>query len=213
MQLVTFALGLLALVIAAARRDIVFSAALLVAGAGSVVALRILPVLLLLAVPVLMSGASRSFVLRYFQSRRRMLAQGAALGMAVITGLVAFNLPAVGRPNPAVYPSGIIQAIPPGCHVFNGYMLGGLLILERPDVKVSLDSRNDLYGADRVSALAGFIESGDGDLAVQLSGADCVLVSPGTGLATRLRTDPGWKLEGEERNAALFTRVRSASSR
>ena len=212
-QTVTFALGLLALVIAAARRDVVFSGALLVAGAGSVVALRILPVLLLLAIPVLMSGASRSFVLYYFQSRRRMLAQGAALGMAVITGLVAFSLPAVGRPNPAVYPSGIIQAIPPGCHVFNDYMLGGLLILERPDVKVSLDSRNDLYGADRVSALAGFIESGDGDLAVKLSGADCVLVPPGTGLATRLRTDPGWKLEGEERNAALFTRVRLASSR
>lgn len=212
-QVVTFALGVVALVIAAARRDVVFSGALMVAAAGSLVALRILPVLLLLALPVLMSGASRSFVLQYFQSRRKMLAQGAALGMAVISGLVAFNLPAVGRPNPAVYPSDIIHTIPPGCHVFNGYVLGGLLILERPDVKVSLDSRNDLYGADRVAALAGFIESGDGDLAVKLSGADCVLVSPDTGLATRLRTDPGWKLEGEERSATLFTRVQLESSR
>ncbi|WP_161958184.1 hypothetical protein [Arthrobacter sp. H-02-3] len=206
-QLISFALGLVALVIAAARRDIVFSAALLVAGAGSVVALRILPVLLLLAVPVLMSGVSRSFALRYFQSRRKMLAQGAALGMGVITALVASNLASVGRPNPDRYPSGIIQAIPAGCHVFNDYTLGGLLILERPDVKVSLDSRNDLYGAERVSALAGFIESGGGSLRDKLSGADCVLVSPGSGLAKRLRTEPEWRLAGEERSASLYIRA------
>jgi len=36
--------------------------------------------------------------------------------------------------------------------VFNTDTLGGFVILERPDVQVSLDTRNDLYGRQRVPA-------------------------------------------------------------
>ena len=206
-QVIPVALGLVALVVAARRREIVFSAALLVTLAGSVAAMRIIPILLLISMPILMSAASRPSVLRYFESRRRMLAQCGTLAVAAITVLVAFNLPAVGRPDPASYPSAAIGAIPAGCTLFNDYMVGGLVILQRPDVRVSLDSRNDLYGAERVNKFMRFIEHGDGDLAQRLLGADCVLVPPSSGLARALLTRPEWRLETTESASVLFVRV------
>lgn len=206
-QLVPFALGLVALVIAARRREIVFSAALVVSLAGSVAAMRIIPILLMVSLPILMSAASHPVVLRYFESRRRMLAQCGSLAVAAVAVLVAINLPGVGRPDPAIYPTEAIRAIPDGCTLFNDYLVGGLVILQRPDVRVSLDSRNDLYGADRVNNFMRFIEKGDGDLSERLSGADCVLVPPSSGLARSLRADPHWKLETDESAAALFVRV------
>ncbi|QCB96713.1 hypothetical protein E5206_07035 [Arthrobacter sp. PAMC25564] len=206
-ELVPFALGLVALVIAARRREIVLSAALVTSLAGSVAAMRIIPILFLVSLPILMSAASHPVVLRYFESRRRMLAQCGSLAVAAVIVLVAINLPGVGRPDPAVYPTDAIGAIPAGCTVFNDYLVGGLVILQRPDVRVSLDSRNDLYGADRVNNFMRFIEKGDGDLAERLSGADCVLVPPSSGLARSLRADPRWKLETDESAAALFVHV------
>lgn len=210
LQLVPFALGLVALVVAVRRQEPVLAAALLVTVAGSIAAMRILPILLLVSMPVLMSAASHPVVLRYFESRRRMLAQCGSLTVVAVSVLVAINLHAVGRPDPAVYPSRAIDAIPDDCTLFNDYMVGGLVILERPDVKVSLDSRNDLYGAERVDKFMHFIQGGDGDPAVLLAGADCVLVPPSSGLARMLRADPGWKLEAAETASDLFTRVRGS---
>jgi hypothetical protein len=210
LQLVPFALGLVALVVAVRRRELVLSVAVMVTLAGSIVAMRILPILLLVSMPILMSAASHPVVLRYFESRRRMLAQCGSLTIVAVTALVAINLHAVGRPDPAVYPSRAIAAIPDGCTLFNDYMVGGLVILERPDVKVSLDSRNDLYGAERVDKFMYFIQGGDGDPAVLLAGADCVLVPPSSGLAQRLRADPGWKLVAAETASVLFTRVQQS---
>lgn len=207
LQAVPFVLGLLALVVAARRREIVLSAALLVTLAGSVTAMRIIPILLLVSMPVLMSAASHPLVLRYFESRRRMLAQCGTLAVAAVTVLVAINLHSLGRPDPATYPSDAIGSIPSGCTLFNDYMVGGLVILQRPDVRVSLDSRNDLYGADRVNKFMRFIERGDGDLTERLSGADCVLVPPSSGLAQRLRTDAQWKVQTAETASVLFIRV------
>lgn len=206
-QLVPFALGLLALVVAARRREIVFSAALLVTLAGSVAAIRIIPILLLVSMPVLMSAASNPVVLRYFKSRRRMLAQCGTLTVAAVTVLVGINLPSLGRPDPATYPSDAIGAIPSGCTLFNDYMVGGLVILQRPDVRVSLDSRNDLYGADRVNKFMRFIDRGDGDLTERLSGADCVLVPPSSGLAESLRRESQWRVQTAETASVLFIRV------
>lgn len=210
LQLVQIVLGLAALIVAARRREVVFSAALLVTLAGSVAAMRILPILVLVSMPVLMAAASHPVVLRYFLSRRKMLAQCGTLTIIAVTVLVAINLHAVGRPDPAVYPSRLIRAIPEGCTLFNDYMVGGLVILERPDVQVSLDSRNDLYGAERVNNFMRFIERGDGDLTARLAGADCVLVPPSSGLARSLRENPHWELEGTETASELFTRVKGS---
>jgi hypothetical protein len=205
LQLILFVVGLLGLGVAARRGDPIFTAALAVAACGSVAAMRILPILVLLALPVLASLASHEVVLRYFASRHRMLAQGAAAVLVIAVGLALFNLPSFGRPDPAHFPREAIKAIPAGCKLFNEYQLGGLVILERPDVLVSIDSRNDLYGAERVTQSFQVL-SGEVDLGQGLAGADCVLVPPTSGLARRLRTSPGWDLKSAESTAELFIR-------
>lgn len=205
LQLIAFALGLLGIVVAARRGDMVFTAAMGVAACGSLAAMRVLPIFLLLALPVLASFASQGVVLRYFASRRRMLAQGATAVLVIAAGVAVFNLPSIGRPDPAHFPSASIKAIPPGCKLFNEYQLGGLVILQRPDVLVSIDSRNDLYGAERVTQSLRVLD-GQGDLDEGLAGADCVLVPPTSGLASRLRTSPDWDLKSAETTAELFIR-------
>lgn len=205
LQLVMFALGLLGLGVAVRRGDPIFTAAIAAAACGSVTAMHVLPVLVLLALPVLAALASHEVVLRYFASRRRMFAQAAAAILVIAAGLAVFNLPFFGRPDPAHFPSSAIKAIPAGCKLFNEYQLGGLVILERPDVLVSVDSRNDLYGAERVTQSLRVLD-GQGDLNEGLAGADCVLVPPTTGLARRLHTSPGWDLKSAETTAELFIR-------
>ena len=205
LQLVMLAIGLLGLGVAARRGDPVFTAAIGVAACGSVAAMRVLPILVLLALPVLAAFASHEVVLRYFASRRRLFFQGATAVLVIAIGLAVFNLPFFGRPDPAHFPRAAIKAIPAGCKLFNEYQLGGLVILERPDVPVSIDSRNDLYGAERVTQSLRVLD-GQGDLNEGLRGADCVLVSPATGLARWLNTNPGWVLKSAEPTAELFIR-------
>jgi hypothetical protein len=123
--------------------------------------------------------------------------------------LVALAVPSlghIGRPDPDLYPAAVVKQIPDGCHLFNSYLVGGFVLLERPDVLVSIDSRNDFYGAPRVVAAERLIR-GEGDLESGLAGADCVLVPPSTGLARRLSSNPMWRLHASEAGGALFVRV------
>jgi hypothetical protein len=80
------------------------------------------------------------------------------------------------------------------------------VILERPDVPVSLDTRNDLYGRQRVLADEQVV-AGKGDIANGLAGAGCVLVPPATGLAKWLRTSQGWRLAVSDPATVLFVRA------
>jgi hypothetical protein len=204
-QMTMIVLGLVALVVAARRGDAAFAGALGVAMIGSVTAIRLLPILLLLALPVLAAFASHRSVLGYLHSRRVVLGPGAAVG---VVALLVLSLPSVGhlgRPDPAIYPTSVVQEIPRNCRLFNSYLLGGFVLFERPDVQVSLDSRNDLYGAKRVAAQERVLR-GKGDLAQGLAGAGCVLVPPTSGLAQRLAGSPQWKLKSSEQSAILFVR-------
>ena len=204
-QMIMMVLGLAALVVAVRRRDTAFAGALGVAVLGSMNAIRILPILVLLALPVLAAFASQRPVLGYLHSRRLVLAPGAMAGMVALLWLTVPSVGHIGRPDPAIYPTRVLQDIPRNCRLFNSYLLGGFVLLERPDVPVSLDSRNDLYGAERVAANAGLLR-GQGDIEKGLSGAGCVLIRPDAGLAQRLRESSQWELKSSEPAAALFLR-------
>lgn len=205
-QLVMLLIGVGALAIAVRRRDAVFTAALGVTIAGSLLAIRILPILVLVAVPVLAAGLSAPAVLAYGRRMRLVLVPGAALAVAVLAVLAVPSLGHLGRPDPALYPTAAVQQVPSGCRLFNSYQLGGYVLLERPDVPVSIDSRNDLYGAERVLAATRLLD-GQGDVDAGLTGAGCVLVPPRSGLAQKLKSDPRWRLQTSEPAAALFVRV------
>jgi hypothetical protein len=203
LQAIMFLVGLFALGVAARRRDVAFTAALAVTAAGSVVAMRLLPMLLLVALPVVSSFVTSPSVLRYITSRRVMLTQGAVLALTVQSVLAVIALGHLGRPDPNTYSPKAVEAIPSGCRLFNSYDLGGFVILKRPDVPVSIDSRNDLYGVERVSehhrALAGDSRS------PELARADCALLPAETRLAEELRSSPEWQLEAGGRSL-LFVR-------
>ncbi len=197
--------GLVALVTAAWRRDAVVVGALAVSVAGGITAIRLLPILVLLAVPVLAALVSHPAVRRYAYSRRVVVIPGAPAG---VTALALLALPALGhfgRPLSSLYPTRAVSAIPPNCRLFNSYLLGGFVLLQRPDVAVAVDSRNDLYGTERVVA-AERVLRGEADRTGLLTGAGCVLVPPASGLALRLRTDPNWQVTSSETAASLFVR-------
>lgn len=205
-QMVMVLLGVVGLALAARRRDVVFTAALGVATLGSLLAIRILPILVLIAVPVLAAALTR---LTSAGRARRVHRVVVAVSAAVLASLVALAVPSlghVGRPDAELYPVAVVKAIPDRCHVFNSYLIGGFVLLERPDVLVSIDSRNDFYGTRRVFAAERLIR-GEGDVTAGLVGAGCVLVPPDSGLARRLSADPAWRLRASQPGGALFLRA------
>ncbi len=209
-QLVPLALAGLALVFAARRRDAALIAAVGVCLVGSVLVLRMQPLAVLVALAPVAALASAPRVRDYVRSRHVVLYPGMALGLVALTVVAAPSLGHIGRPDPNIFAVAVHHRIPVGCHVFNSYLLGGQLILERPDVAVSIDSRNDLYGPERVAAAQAVID-GTGDPAAALQGAGCVLVPPTSGLARQLSRDPAWREVPPDTAAALFVR-RSAQA-
>ena len=199
------AIGLAALILAARQRDLLFVGELGIVAVAGVLAVRFLPILVFLALPILAASVSRSPLPGYLRSRRILLYPATAAVLGPVLVLAVPNLGHIGRPDPAIYPVKLVRDIPPHCRLFNSYELGSFVILERPDVKVSLDSRNDLYGRQRVLADEQVLR-GQGDVARALAGADCVLIPPRMGLATWLRANQGWKLIGSEPTAVLFVR-------
>ena len=206
-QVLTLAAGLLGLAVAVRRRDAVLAAAVGVPVAASVMAVRFLPFVVLFTVPVLALRASSppAVVLRYLRSRRVMLLRCGTAGLVAWAAVAVPSLTHIGRPDPGVYPAGIVADIPSGCRLFNTYLLGGFVILERPDVPVSLDSRNDMYGRRLLLAEERTLQAG-GSLASGLRGAGCVLVPPGYELARRLARDPAWLRRAGDAAAVLFVR-------
>ncbi|MCH6469365.1 hypothetical protein [Sinomonas terrae] len=204
-QIIMLGLGIGALVVAVRRRNLVHVGALTVGVIASVDAIRILPILTLLALPVLADFASHPALRRYIYSRRVVLGPGAAVAVVVASVMALLSLGHLGRPDPSRFSTTVISSIPTGCRVFNSYDLGGFILLERPDVTVSLDSRNDLYGPERIRKDQQIIE-GQGDLDQELTGAGCVVVPPDDGLAQSLHRSPDWQETAADGTSALFVR-------
>jgi len=206
-QIVALAAGLAALVIAWRRREAVLCAGLAIGVAGAVVANRMLPFAVILATPVLAAFASDppDSIRRYLTSRKVMFRRCGALALLALVALAAPSLAHIGRPEPATFPVALVAEIPHGCRLVNSYQIGGYVILTRPDVLVSLDSRNNLYGRAVLLAEERVL-NGNGNLSAGLAGAGCVLVPPRYGLARRLRHDPQWQLRAADQVAVLYVR-------
>jgi hypothetical protein len=198
---------LTALVLAWRRREDALVAGLVVTIAGTISTVRMLPFAVVLAVPVLAARVQDppAAIRRYLASRRIMLVRCGALGLAALTVIALPSLGHIGRPNPALYPVAVVNDIPPGCRVFTTDLLGGYVILARPDVPVSLDTRNNLYGRALLLAQERTLH-GYGSVSSGLAGAGCVLVPPGYGLALQLRDDRQWRVRAANTVAVLFVR-------
>ena len=211
MELLMLLVVVAAVVIAVKRKDWSEAGALVALAFAAGFAIRFLPVADLASIPVLASALS-SDRLRTYAAGRRILFRGGALALVSTLALVAApNFFHLGRPDPEVYPAKSIAALPPGCHLFNDYRIGGLVILERPDIPVSLDSRNDLYGADTVTKAQRILEGRGSVAELEAQGINCVLVPASMGLARQLGQAPGWSRISDAPGAQLFVRSRSAA--
>ena len=105
------------------------------------------------------------------------------------------------------FPARAVAAIPTGCTLLNEYMYGGFVIFRRwPEVRVSLDGRNDVYGFDRIREQHLLLESRDPDR-VDALGARCVLLHRRLPLARALAADPRWRRLSEDGAFLLFERI------
>ena len=131
-------------------------------------------------------------VARYAESRRKPLLVGAVGGITVVLVAALLGLSGIRAVEPDDYPVAAAAQIPSGCRLLNEYGVGGYLIDHRPDVRVSQDGRNNLYGTPLVNAQQEVL-AGQGDWVgwLDANGVDCVLA-----LADRPIVEPlvarGW---------------------
>jgi hypothetical protein len=200
----TILLGALTIAVAARRRWQRPAAVLLVLLVAGVAVRRFQPILAVCAIPVLAAALDTPRAREWAVSRRTMLRVGAATLTATYVTLAAISASHLGR---VYYPYPPIRALPAGCRLFNSYDLGGIVILLRPDVPVSLDSRNDLYGRREVLDLSRTLKAGTGAGArLAALSVDCVLVRPSSPLGRQLSRDPAWREAAHHRDATAYVR-------
>lgn len=112
------------------------------------------------------------------------------------------------RVDDAEYGFTLVEAIPADCKIYNEPAIGAPIILTRPELKVSLDGRNDLYG------LQEYMEQNsighNREYAYEWFNnheIECVLLHGDRPLNGWLAEDSQWKLVKEDnRGAKLWTR-------
>ena len=88
------------------------------------------------------------------------------------------------------------RALPAGCRLLNEYAFGGFVILARPDVPVSQDGRNNLYGIPELRRQQQLLATGGAAPAgeeLDRRGITCVLAEPDRPLLGALAQLPGWR--------------------
>ena len=132
---------------------------------------------------------------------------GGILGGAIQTGEFTLD------PNPldsTEFPSAAARALPADCRVLNEYHFGGYLILVRPEVPVSQDGRNDLYGTERLLEQRALFADSDPATApanLDRAGITCVLAEPDRPLVRALGRDPAWRRVAADATAHAWVRM------
>jgi hypothetical protein len=202
-QLILCGLIVAAAVVVARAGALDLLAVLGLLGLAGLVAVRFLPIGAVVGIAALAGAAGRPAVTTWLAARQGLVRVALATLVGAFGVVAVLGATHLGRPR---YPVEAIRALPHGCRLVNSYLLGGPVILLRPDVPVSLDSRTDLYGAAEIAAQQRLLLGRDGVAPLRRSGVTCVLIEPGTGLAVRLRHDPDWRVAVDEPGGVLFIR-------
>lgn len=166
---------------------------------------------LIAAAPIVAAGLSNASAtpLRRWAAPRR----GPLLTGLVVAGLILAigRAPVVadaGEPGPR-FSEDLIAAIPDTCVLLNEYDVGGFVIDRRwPEVLVSQDGRNDLYGAEEIERQERLLASSDA-AGIEDVGVTCVLADRRRPAAAALQGRSGWNVAGESAQLVLFVRERS----
>jgi hypothetical protein len=197
----TVALSVVVAVLAWRARRADTAAMLAVLAAATASAIRFAPIAIFLATPEL------AVLLGRLRMRPAFATRVAALGVVALALLFAARLPRLGKPGDAVWAPRLVAAVPQGCLMLNDYGIGGELLLSRPDVKVSWDGRNDLYGKHVELQVAQALAAARGTAEFLADhGVRCVLAQRGDRITRVLATDPAWRTVGTEGNRLLIVR-------
>jgi hypothetical protein len=123
--------------------------------------------------------------------RRQPLTIGFVVAGLLMAGQQVGNLSNAGSLGPRFSPE-LVAAVPAGCRLFNEYDLGGFVIDQRwPDVLVSQDGRNDMYGRARIEIQEAWTLSTDASV-LDPPGVNCVLADLDRPITAALQADPRW---------------------
>lgn len=172
---------------------------LLLLGVATATAVRFSPMLAVFVIPDLASAVGRMDV------RPKMQARAVAIASAIFLVFGAVHLNTFGQLTSPLTSPRLVALIPRDGVLVNDYQLGDAVIFLRPDVQVSLDGRNDVYGRSGVLAGVAMLEDAPGTAArLQAAGVNCVLALDGYRLVQVLSADPAWQIAGTDGTRTLL---------
>jgi hypothetical protein len=173
-------------------------------------AIRSAPFLLMWGTPFFADALASLSVPRlrsWAAPRTHPLSFGLLVAGVVMAGSVIGNPSQAGQVDLERTPIAEIDALPDGCRLLNEYEFGGALIDRRwPEVAVSQDGRNDLYGVERIELQESLFVAGD-VAEIESMGITCVLARNDRSLADALRRADGWESASEGTLATAFVLI------
>jgi hypothetical protein len=135
------------------------------------------------------------------------------LTVAIVAPVIASaaGVFSVWSPSTQGFPSAAVAFVrdhDAGRRVLNGYSAGGYEIEElSPETKVFIDGRSEFYGDTFLRDYLTIVNTNAGWQALLAKyDPDVVLLPPGTPLAKKLRTDPGWRVSFTSDAAVVLER-------
>lgn len=172
-------------------------------------AIRAAPFLLMWGAPFFALALSSLGIPRlrsWAAPRFQPLGVGLMIAGVVLVGSQLGQIAQTGSIDSEQVPVGQVDGVPTGCRLLNEYEFGGFIIDRRwPDLLVSQDGRNDVYGLERIELQESWLESDD-ITPLDEAGITCVLARPSRPLATALRSETSWSILSESELAVAFTR-------
>jgi hypothetical protein len=197
-------------------RDLIL---LLVGLYAGLVSIRMIPLFILLAVPIIATGLGDWPHSRPLgDARLRTIFHAAILAsMCIFTGArVAYVIHTQAQAEAREFPSRAVAFLlvhPPSGPIFNHYDWGGYLIWKLyPSTRVFIDGRADLYGGPLLHDFAETYEfRGRWQQVLHQWRISTVIVPPNSALATGLQNAPGWTVSYRDSQAIILTSTLAAS--
>jgi hypothetical protein len=138
--------------------------------------------------------------------RQRLVTVGAVCALVLALVIAVPRVASTRDPAPGT-PVDSVASLPTGCRVLNDYAFGNWVMFDRPDVPVSDDGRNDLYGTEDERGRLVSDPTAGPDLMpwIAANGVDCALLAPDSP-ARAVLVDAGWVVVGEDADAVALTR-------
>jgi hypothetical protein len=156
---------------------------------------------------VFLSTVEYALLLSRLNVRPVMWNRIAGVGMFVLLVFAGTGIREFGRPTANVWSPRLVGLISPGCRTLNDYLIGGQLLLKRPDVKVAWDGRNDIYGLRREKQVADMLDGVPGTVGrLDDAHVNCVLAPSSYGIVKQLSALPGWDVVARDSTRTLLVR-------